>query len=51
MARDGQLTNNGGRYTPDTRNPSNPVTEDDQQGYTVTPVTGSTEATSGGEGR
>jgi hypothetical protein len=40
MARDGQLTNSGGRYTPSNRNLRNSVTEGGGLGYTVTEVTG-----------
>jgi hypothetical protein len=40
MAKDGQLTNTGGRYTLSNRNPRNPVTGEDGLGYAVTEVTG-----------
>ena len=39
MAKDGQLDNNGGRYTVNNGNPGNPVTEEGGDGYSVTGVT------------
>ena len=41
MARDGQLANSNGRYSPITHNPGNPVTErEGGDGYSVMPVMG-----------